>query len=79
MDELVLTGEVKSGLPSFELPWTRGLNATETDSDPLAMAQEFGSGLVIVPLLNIIQHLAIVKFYKSKVIVFSWESARDRP
>ena len=45
------------------------LNSTGTNSthmpavDPLAIVQELGMGLVMMPLVSILQHLAIVKHY----------------
>ena len=70
IDVLTLTGTVDSGLPAWQLPWefnrntTAVLNLTETQYDgPLELAEEFGLGLVMIPLVSILQHLAIAKHY----------------
>ena len=63
MDNLTLTGEVDSGLPSWQLPWEFNRNATETYAGPFELAEEFGLGLVMIPLVSILQHLAIAKNY----------------
>ena len=70
IDVLTLTGKVDSGLPAWQLPWefnrnaTAALNLTETSYEgPLQLAEEFGLGLVMIPLVSILQHLAIAKHY----------------
>lgn len=74
LDVLDLTGEVESGLPHFQLPWQFGLNLTaeaEANStssatsplDLLEIVQELGMGVVMMPLVSILQHLAIAKHY----------------
>ena len=70
IDVLTLTGKVDSGLPAWQLPWefnrnaTAVLNLTETSYEgPLQLAEEFGLGLVMIPLVSILQHLAIAKHY----------------
>jgi hypothetical protein len=62
--------EVESGLPHFQLPWLFGLNATTTANataappeDLLDIVQEFGMGIVMMPMVSILQHLAIAKHY----------------
>ena len=53
-----------SGLPAWQLPWEFNRNFTaETYSGPFELAQEFGLGLVMIPLVSILQHLAIAKNY----------------
>jgi hypothetical protein len=63
---------VESGLPFFQLPWEFGLNATLASTanstaavavDPLEIVQELGMGVVMLPLVSILQHLAIAKHY----------------
>ena len=64
MDNLTLTGEVDSGLPAWQLPWKFNRNTTsETYVGPFELAEEFGLGLVMIPLVSILQHLAIAKNY----------------
>ena len=63
---LTLTGYVRGGLPDWQLPWEFNLNSTEIDNNPLEMAEDFGIGLLMLPLVSIMQHLAIAKFYTRK-------------
>ena len=68
IDVLTLTGEVDSGLPDWQLPWlfNRNISDNSTEisvSEPFELAGEFGMGLVMVPLLSILQHLAVAKYY----------------
>ena len=64
IDVLTLTGEVDSGLPAWQLPWEFNRNlTTETYVGPFELAQEIGLGLVMIPLVSILQHLAIAKNY----------------
>lgn len=69
-DALILTGAVEEGLPSWQLPWQFNSNSTgeedDSSSNPLEMAQDFGIGLLMLPLVSILQHLAIAKFYTRK-------------
>ena len=69
IDALTLTGKVDSGLPAWQLPWLFNRNLTAQDGSetsaegPLELAGEFGSGLVMIPLVSMLQHLAIAKHY----------------
>ena len=69
IDVLTLTGKVDSGLPAWQLPWkfninqTTPLNLTGYSYSPFDLAQEFGLGLIMIPLVSILQHLAIAKHY----------------
>ena len=69
-DILTLTGHVDSGIPSPQLPWLFNRNLSNNSSDgiisttePFDLAAEFGLGLVMIPLVSIIQHLAVAKHY----------------
>jgi len=65
IDVLNLTGEVDSGLPAWQLPWQfnrNSSNATDWEG-PLEIAGELRDGLIMVPLVSILQHLAIAKHY----------------
>ena len=61
---LTLTGFVQGGLPAWQLPWE--FNTNSTMETPLEMAEDFGIGLLMLPLVSIMQHLAIAKFYTRK-------------
>lgn len=69
-DVLVLTGEVEEGLPDVQLPWRfnvdvgNGTNSSLQDiQGPFEIAQNLGIGLLMLPLVSILQHIAIAKFY----------------
>ncbi len=65
---LTLTGFVQGGLPDWQLPWQFNVpqKQIQTLESPLEMAQDFGIGLLMLPLVSIMQHLAIAKFYTRK-------------
>ena len=58
-----LTGEVDQGLPAWQLPWQFNRNSTDEVEGPVQLAQELGVGLLMLPLVSILQHLAIAKHY----------------
>jgi sodium-independent sulfate anion transporter 11 len=64
---LTLTGAVDPGLPAWQLPWHFNRNATATPEEewegPFELAQDFGLGLIMLPLVAILQNMAIVKVY----------------
>ena len=70
--------QVESGLPAFQLPWLFGLNATTTTTanstvvepplDLLEIVQELGLGIVMMPMVSILQHLAIAKHYAGTAV-----------
>jgi len=70
VDVLNLTGQVDQGLPAWQLPWEfnrnttiEAVNVTTEQEGPLEIASELGIGLVMLPLVSILQHLAIAKHY----------------
>ena len=72
VDVLTLTGEVDSGLPAWQLPWrfNRDYSADNTTyhdisdtREPFSIAGDLGLGLAMIPLVSILQHLAIAKHY----------------
>ena len=72
---LIVTGPVQEGLPSWQLPWKFNLNNAsalkEETLDPLEMAQDFGVGLLLLPMVHILQLLAIARFYTCMIFPFS--------
>ncbi|XP_035212417.1 sodium-independent sulfate anion transporter-like isoform X2 [Stegodyphus dumicola] len=74
IDSLTLTQAVKPGLPSFAFPafeYTYFNNATNTTvhKNFAVIVQEIGSGLIIIPLLCLLEAIAIAKsFAKSKKV-----------
>ena len=69
-NDIHITGEVKPGIPAWNLPWRFGL-ATRNESaaevpGPVDLAQDFGIGLIMLPLVSIIQIVAIVHNFSRK-------------
>jgi len=67
---LNLTGQVDQGLPPWQLPWEfnknstlEAINGTNITEGPLELAKELGIGLIMLPMVSILQHLAIAKHY----------------
>ena len=70
IDALTVTGDVEEGLPSWQLPWKFNLDTTNSStSGPIEMAEDFGIGLLMLPLVSMLQHLAIAKFYTRKYLL----------
>ena len=69
IDALTVTGDVEEGLPSWQLPWKFNLDTTNSTLGPIEMAEEFGIGLLMLPLVSMLQHLAIAKFYTRKYLL----------
>ncbi len=72
-DVFILTGEVEEGLPAWQLPWrfnTDLNNSTASNNSeaagPFEIASDLGVGLVMLPLVSVMQQLAIAKFYTRK-------------
>lgn len=67
IDVLNLTGEVDQGLPAWQLPWefnrNATINGTSEPEGPVELASELGIGLLMLPMVSILQHLAIAKHY----------------
>ena len=63
IDLFSLTGEVDQGLPAWQLPWQFNRNTTDEVEGPVQLAGELGVGLLMLPLVSILQHLAIAKHY----------------
>lgn len=58
----MFTGHVESGLPDFKSPSfeSRVGNETYTFVD---MASKLGSGILVVPLLSILENISLAKFF----------------
>ena len=61
----ILTGNIKAGLPSFQPPpfGIPGANSTDPGTPFSEMVSELGSALVIIPLIAILEHIAIAKAF----------------
>ncbi|XP_008203719.1 sodium-independent sulfate anion transporter [Nasonia vitripennis] len=59
---VVLTGHVKQGLPGFSLPPFHGKIGNNT-LDLLDMVSVMGSGCIVIPLLSILETIAIAKAF----------------
>lgn len=61
-----ITGEVPQGLPQWDLPWRYGCNDTANHKDPIEMVRDLKDGLVMLPLVSIIQIIAITRNFSCK-------------
>jgi sodium-independent sulfate anion transporter 11 len=66
---VVLTGHVKQGLPDVSVPPFKGNIGNET-YDFLDMVSVMGSGCIVVPLLSILETIAIAKAFCKYLFVF---------
>lgn len=55
-------GNVESGLPDFKLPPFESLVGNETYNF-VGMASKLGSGILVVPLLSILENISLAKFF----------------
>eukprot|EP00092_Neocalanus_flemingeri_P034435 GFUD01037444.1.p1 GENE.GFUD01037444.1~~GFUD01037444.1.p1 ORF type:complete len:657 (+),score=135.37 GFUD01037444.1:71-2041(+) len=62
-----LTGEIESGLPSFQSPpfsiFGSNETSTEDDTDLQGMISQLGSAIIIIPLIAILESVAIAKAF----------------
>ncbi|XP_070180155.1 sodium-independent sulfate anion transporter-like [Littorina saxatilis] len=58
IDVISITGNITSGLPSFEPPHFSGANMTTTE-----VFSKIGAGFIIVPLLGLVESIAIGKAF----------------
>jgi hypothetical protein len=67
----ILTGNIESGLPPFQPP-PFSLNDTETGNVTSfgGMISELGSAIAIIPLLGILENVAIAKAFGNLTIEF---------
>lgn len=66
-----LTGNLKSGLPSFGLPDFTFNTTTGEQLDFGGMLKDLGSANIIIPIIAILEHVAIAKaFCKHSVAIF---------
>ncbi|XP_055947438.1 sodium-independent sulfate anion transporter-like isoform X1 [Argiope bruennichi] len=74
IDKLTLTHEVKAGLPPFEFPtfslhYFNNITNETIDKSFIDIVQDMGTGLIIIPLLCLLEAIAIAKsFSKGKKI-----------
>lgn len=61
-DSFVLPGHVESGLPEFKPPPFESRVGNETYGF-IDMASKLGSGILVVPLLSILENISLAKFF----------------
>ena len=61
-----ITGNVPQGLPKWDLPWRYGLNDTADQEGPFEMASDLKDGLAMLPLVSMIQIIAIARNFSCK-------------
>ncbi len=60
----ILTGEVEGGLPPFELPPFSTTDVkTGKEYDFMGMLSALGSGIIIIPLISVLENMAIAKSF----------------
>ena len=66
---IILTGNLKSGTPKFQLP-PFSINNTETGiiTDFGGMISELGSAVIILPLMDVLENIAIAKAFGKSYI-----------
>jgi len=60
-DSVDTTGDVPAGIPAWNLPWRFNSTKSEEDTGPIELANGFGMGLLMLPLVSMIQIIAIVQ------------------
>ena len=65
----ILTGNLESGIPKFKLP-PFSINNTDTGevTDLGGMLSELGSSIIIIPLMAVLENIAIAKAFGTKTI-----------
>ncbi|KAF7286468.1 hypothetical protein GWI33_005107 [Rhynchophorus ferrugineus] len=61
-----LIGEVPRGLPNFQLPpfgYTQVLNGTETHVSFFEMVSNLGTGIIVTPLISLLETIAVCKAF----------------
>lgn len=76
-------GYIPSGLPNFELPkFSLTANETGTDHDEgfFQIVSEMGSGLIVVPLISLMENIAICKAFGKfyRIVILSTMFLRPR-
>ncbi|KAG5680807.1 hypothetical protein PVAND_010292 [Polypedilum vanderplanki] len=73
----ILTGKVKSGLPTFSLPpfetTIMTSNGTMTDLNFTDMVSELGTSILLVPIIAVLGNVAISKAFGTVGINATWE------
>jgi hypothetical protein len=68
---LFSVGDIEAGLPGFQVPWKFHManhTSDATTDDPIEIVKKLDIGLAMLPLVSMIQHIAIVKFYARKSV-----------
>lgn len=67
-----ILGHIPQGLPDFELPPTSMKNGTVTF---LEMTRDLGTGVLVLPLVGILENIAICKaFGKTLDVMWAWRT-----
>ena len=69
----ILTGNIQTGIPSFQPPpFSVPVNASDPDSGHtqfVGMVSELGSAIIIIPLLVILENVAIAKAFGMRLLI----------
>ena len=72
-DSVDTTGDVPAGIPAWNLPWRFNSTKSEEDMGPIDLANGFGVGLLMLPLVSMIQIIAIVQnFSRKNLVIHRW-------
>ena len=75
----MLTGDIDGGIPKFQLPFF-SLPANTTDGEPEEdinfgeMVQELGAAIIIIPIIAILESIAIAKAFCKYSGLVCWSS-----
>ena len=72
-----LTGQIQAGLPAFTPPpfsTTATTNGTTVTTDFGGMVAQLGSAIIVIPLIGILESVAIAKAFGEQIISFLRQS-----
>ena len=72
-----LTGQIQAGLPAFQPPpfsTTATNNGTTVTTDFGGMVAQLGSAIIVIPLIGILESVAIAKAFGEQIIYFLRQS-----
>lgn len=75
-----LTGQIQAGLPAFTPPpfsTTATTNGTTVTTDFGGMVAQLGSAIIVIPLIGILESVAIAKAFGEQIISFRSYHSHD--
>jgi len=68
----LLTGKIQDGLPPFDVPPFSTNSTSGEEVNFSGMLSDIGSGLIILPLIAILENMAIAKAFCKQYELFSF-------